>query len=66
MNITQSEFEYLKAELTTSIILILVEERNYTIEEAMSKVYSSKAYELLSNPETGLFFQSPRYVLSYL
>lgn len=66
MNISQSEFVYLKTELTAKIIQILVEEKNYTFEDAMSKVYSSKTYELLSDPASGLFFQSPRYVLSYI
>ncbi|MCQ2203878.1 MAG: DUF3791 domain-containing protein [Bacteroidales bacterium] len=66
MNISQSEFVYLKTELTAKIIQILVEENNYTVEDAMSKVYGSRTYELLSDPDSGLFFQSPRYVLSYI
>ena len=48
------------------MIQILAEERGYTLEEAIDRVYTSPIYEKLCNAETGLFFQSPRYVLSYL
>ena len=32
----------------------------------IDRVYTSPIYEKLSDASTGLFFQSPRYVLSYL
>ena len=34
--------------------------------EAIDRVYTSPIYEKLSDAATGLFFQSPRYILSYL
>ena len=66
MNVTQSEYNYLKDQITARMIQILVEEQGYSIESAVDKVYSSDIYQKLSNPETGLFYQSPRYVMSYL
>lgn len=66
MNISESEYEYLKSQLTSRIIQILVEENGMTLEDAFDKVYSSNVYKKLSDPATGLFFQSPRYVMSYL
>lgn len=66
MNVTQSEYNYLKEQITARMIQILVEEQGYSIESAVDKVYSSDIYQKLSNPETGLFYQSPRYVMSYL
>ena len=36
--------------------------RKYTID----RVYTSPIYEKLSDPNTCLFFLSPRYVLSYI
>lgn len=66
MNVTPEEFKYLKAQLTTRMILILTEEQGYSLEEAIDRVYSSPIYEKLSDVNTGLFYQSPRYVLSYL
>ena len=65
-NITPQEFSYLKEQLTARMIQILVEEHGYTMEEAIDKIYTSPIYEKLSDANTGLFFQSPRYVLSYI
>ena len=66
INVTPQEFSYLKDFVTSRIIQILAEEQGYTLEEAIDKVYFSSMYEKLSDANTGLFFQSPRYVLSYL
>lgn len=66
INITQQEFKYLKEQLTSRIIQILAEEQGYSLEEAFDRVYTSPIYEKMSDASTGLFFQSPRYVLSYL
>ena len=64
-NVTPQEFNRLKEQLTASLIQILVEEHGYSLEEALDRVYTSPIYEKLSDASTGLFFQSPRYVLSY-
>lgn len=66
MNVTPQEFKFLKDLVTAQMIQILTEERGYSLEEAFDKVYMSPLYEKLSDASTGLFFQSPRYVLSYL
>lgn len=66
MNITESEYNYLKDHLTATMIQILVEEHGESFEEAVDKVYSSDIYKKLSNPDTGLYSQSPRYILSYI
>ena len=65
-NVTTQEFNRLKEQLTVSLIQILVEEHGYSIEDALDRVYTSPIFEKLSDPNTGLFFQSPRYVLSYI
>ena len=66
INVTPQEFKYLKEQLTARMIQILTEEKGYSLEEAFEHVYTSPIYEKLSDARTGLFFQSPRYVLSYL
>ena len=66
INVTPQEFKYLKEQLTARMIQILTEEKGYSLEEAFERVYTSPIYEKLSDSRTGLFFQSPRYVLSYL
>lgn len=65
-NVTPQEFKYLKDQVTARMIQILTEEQGYSLEEAIDRVYTSPIYEKLSDVSTGLFFQSPRYVLSYL
>ena len=66
LNVTPQEFKYLKEQVTARMIQILSEEQGYSLEDAIDRVYTSPIYEKLSDPSTGLFFQSPRYVLSYL
>jgi hypothetical protein len=52
--------------LTSRMIQILAEEQGYSLEEALELVYTSPIYDKLSDARTGLFYQSPRYVLSYI
>ena len=66
LNVTDQEFKYLKDLVTARMIQILTEERGYSLEDAIDRVYTSAICEKLSDASTGLFFQSPRYVLSYL
>ncbi len=66
LNVSQQEFKYLKEHLTARMIQILTEEQGYSIEEAFERVYTSPIFDKLSDARTGLFYQSPRYVLSYL
>ena len=65
-NVTPQEFKRLKEQVTARMIQILTEEQGFALEDAIDRVYTSPIYEKLSDPDTGLFFQSPRYVLSYL
>ena len=64
--VTPQEFKRLKEDLTARMIQILAEEHGYSLEDAINRVYTSPVYEKLSDASTGLYFQSPRYVLSYL
>ena len=65
INVTPQEFKYLKEQLTARMIQILTEEKGYSLEEAFERVYTSPIYEKLSDARTGLFFNSPRYVLCF-
>ncbi len=65
-NVTAREVLYMKEQLTIRMIQILTEEQGYSLEDAFDKVYTSPIYEKLGDAKTGLFYQSPRYVMSYL
>lgn len=58
----QYRLECMECDLAT----LLVEKRGLTIRKALSVLYDSETYRLLQKPNTGLFFQSPHYMYSYL
>ena len=66
MNVNNEDFEFMKECAIRDILIILVEERGLSIQQAFNIFYNSKTFLKLESPETGLFFQSPRYILSYL
>lgn len=66
MNVSTTDFEYMKESIVRDILTILVEERGLSIADAFALLYNSETFSKLSTPATGLYFQSPRYVLSYL
>lgn len=66
MNVTKEDFEYMKNCLTRDILTILVEERGKDISQAFDMFYNSDTFQKLETPRSGLYFQSPRFVLSYL
>lgn len=66
MNVSQKEFEFMKHCMTKELVAMLMEEKGFGLQEALGILYNSWTYEKLSNPDTGLFFQSPDYVFSFL
>ena len=66
MNVSQTEFQNMKEEIVKDIISRLMEERELSLQQAFDAVYTSRLFEKLSDPKTGLFFLSSGYVYSYL
>lgn len=52
--------------LTREMIARLMEERSFSMRDAMDIVYKSKTYKALNNLKTGLYFQSPAYLYDSL
>ena len=48
--------------VTSNVISIIVEEKNYSVQKAMKIFYNSVVFNRLCNPETGLYRESPGYV----
>ena len=61
-----SDFDYMVECNARDIALMLMEEKNISIEEALRLLYSSKTFENLKKKNSGLYFQSPGYVYEYL
>ncbi len=66
MNVSQVEFQNMKEDIVKDMISRLMEERGLSMQGAFDKVYNSRLFEKLSDPKTGLYFQSSGYVYSYL
>ena len=62
--------EAIVRQLTRSAISRLVEkvmeEKSLPLPKAMTKVYESRLYELVNDPETGLYREGPVYLYSML
>ena len=56
----------MKEEIVKDIIARLMDERGLTMQQAFNSVYTSRLFEKLSDPKTGLYFQSSGYVYDYL
>ncbi len=66
MNVSQAEYQNMKEDIVKEMISRLMEEHDFSMQEAFDAVYNSLLFEKLNNPKTGLYFQSPGYVYSYL
>ena len=65
--IEQNEREQMKLDMTKNLAVLLMEENSsLTMEQALSIVLNSDTYLRLQREETRLFYQSPRYVYSFL
>ncbi len=52
--------------ITQELVEQMMEEHGMTMQEAMDIIYGSHTYEKLENPRTGLFYQSPVYLMDIL
>ena len=66
MNVSASEFEYMKEGLVKDMAMLLIEERGMSMADALDTIYLSDTYAKLSEPATRLYYQSARYVLSFI
>ena len=56
----------MKEEIVKDLIARLMDECGLSLQQAIDAVYTSHLFEKLSDPKTGLFFQSSGYVYSFL
>lgn len=61
-----NDFNYMKEAMAADLAELLTTEFGMSVAEALDTLYSSDTYAKLSNPDTGLYFQSTQYVYSYL
>lgn len=57
----------MKVDLVKNLaILLMNENKEMKIDEALAIVFNSDTYQKIMNDKAGLYFQSPRYVFSFL
>ena len=66
MNVSDQEFQFMVEGITSDLIQLLIDRKQFTLPQAVDAVYGSEIYKSLQRPETGLYFQSAGYVYSLL
>lgn len=66
MRVTSEQLTILQEELSADLAKILMEEWHYSMEKALDVLYNSDTFALIQDTGTGLYYQSPGYVYSFL
>ena len=64
--LTPEQRQLLKDELSVEIAGYLVDDFKLSPQEAIDVLYTSETFERLQDDATGLYYQSPGYVYSFL
>ena len=64
--LTHEQKQLMKDELSVEIAGFLVDDYKYSPEEAIDVLYTSETFDRLQDDATGLYYQSPGYVYSFL
>lgn len=66
MKLNEKQIEFMQEDLSIELVQMLMQEWHYNMSEALSVLYNSETFERLSDPATGLYYQSAGYVYDYL
>lgn len=66
MNVSEKEFKFMVEGITSDLIQLLIDRKNYTLPHAVEAVYGSNIYNALLRPSSGLSCQSSGYFFSLL
>ena len=66
MNVSEQEFQFMVEGITSDLIQLLIDRKQFTLPQAVDVVYGSEIYKSLQRPGTRLYFQSAGYVYSLL
>lgn len=64
--LTTEQISLLKDELCIELAGFLMDEFQMSPQEAIDTLYTSETFERLQDDSTGLYYQSPGYVYSFL
>lgn len=66
MKLSDSQIKIMQEDMYAALTQLLMERWGYPMELAMETLYNSDTFERLQDTRTGLYYQSPGYVYSYL
>ena len=66
MKLNAKQIQFMQESLSVELVSMLMEDWHCSMEQALDMYYNSDTFERISNPSTGLYYQSPGYVYDYL
>lgn len=66
MKLTEQQIKMMQEEMYAQLIELLIKRHGVAMDTAINMFYNSDTYDRLADKNTGLYFQSPGYVYSYL
>lgn len=66
MTLTPKQKQLMKDDICVELTGYLVDDYHFSSEEALDVLYTSETFERLQDDATGLYYQSPGYVYSFL
>ena len=66
MKLSDSQIKMMQEDITSELVTIVMERWHYSINQALDTVYNSETFLHLNDKNTGLYYQSPGYVYSFL
>ena len=66
MTLTAGQIKMMQEDMYAELAQILMERYGYTQFQALDVLYNSETFARLQDPNTGLYYQSPGYVYSFL
>lgn len=52
--------------ISKNLVIMLMENYGWDMKKSLDELYTSETFERLSDPECGLYYESPVYVFSFL
>lgn len=66
MKLTNSQIKMMQEDMCAELVILLIKNWNCSMDEALDILYNSETLKQLQNPSTGLYYQSPGYIYSFL
>lgn len=66
MKLSDSQIKMMQEDMLSELVTLIMERWHYSINEALETVYNSETFARLNDKNTGLYYQSPGYVYSFL